>query len=212
MFENGQDDWSYKLLQKNEFAFDHIGNVFESGEVIFGVRSFLELTDFLRDKAGKEKWDPRVKMWISVIAGMVIPSALETIGYAAEGWNTPDVLDSFGPALSLLLVGGSWELVNFLTDSETALKAETLKQKFHDGAVNIGTMIEDRVDLLVASKDSPTASRISNALEKIMFMTETFTAKMDAIDMDKYTRDLDLEVLADRSLKAMARLFNRSRE
>lgn len=202
------------LFNNNRFLFDHIGDVYESGSIIFGARALLEMVDFLRQKAGNEKWSPRVKMWTSVLVGMAIPMIIESLGIGVSG-NTigPDYCDAIiGPGISGALVGGSWEFVSFLTDSETALKALALKQKFHDGVVNIGTMIEDRVDLIAASKDRPTSIRISNALDRITLMTETITGKISAIDMDKYSKDLDLELLANRSLQAMAKLFNRSGE
>ncbi len=202
-------------FKNNKFVFDHIGDVYETGLIIFGSRALIEMLESLREKAGNEKWSPRVKMWTSVLLGMAVPMVIESLGLGVGG-NTvgPDYWDAIiGPGISGALVGGSWEFENFIADSETHIRAKMMKDRFDSWMLNVGTSVEDAADLM-SKGDLLAQRRIAKAFDKIMMSTGDFirtaNKNVEEFDVDRFIKIPSQEELVDRTILAFERIFNRS--
>lgn len=164
-----------EALMSNEYWFNHSGDGWETAGIAFGARGLIETVDLLRVRAGNEAWSPRIKMWVSLIAGMAFPIVVESLGLGIGG-NTPGfdaekfgpfVADAMGPIITGVLAGGSWELVNFLTDSLSWARgkalAERYGQKWADASSKVGLWSDEVLNSLGGLSE-----RIRLASDKIL--------------------------------------------
>lgn len=154
-------------------------------------------------------------MWISVLVGMAFPMVIEFLGLGVGGNAVgPDYMDALvGPGISGLLVGGSWEFINFLSDSETHLRVEAMKNKFDSWTVGLGTMLEDQVHLVA---DGQNRGRVERALEQIVTDVDTHmqkaTSKLEKFALADIPILLDPAKLSDRVMAAIEELFGQDKK
>jgi hypothetical protein len=191
----------------NKFWFDHIGDVYETTLMMWGTRGLIEVTDLLMKRGGKDGIDPRVKMWLSVIVGMGIPIAVESLGLHIGG-NTPDGFDSLGPLVCGILAGSTWELTNFLADGETWIKAGALRARYGRKFVETDTFIRSQLDQ-GAKFIEDKSSRVGKALDNLGTKVNEFGEKMNDWDPNKPLREYlsKIEAWSDRAAEALVRIL-----
>jgi hypothetical protein len=196
-----------RFVHSNPFLFQHVGDAFETGLLIYGSRSLIEMADLFQQRLGGKQWDPRVKMWVSVLIGMGIPIVLEVTG-SHLGGNIPDPLDALGPVISGILAGGSWELTSFLTDSENWVKAEALGEKYGQKFVETDLFIRSNLDTTVKLiKDK--SNRVEDALGMLSLHMDKFDQKLKEWDPNKPFREYlsKTEDWSDRAAEALVRIL-----